>query len=459
MEVFMKKKREREVPTSLDEVPLSDNKYKKHKKKEIPVFNDPDTHYMSKKNKSPTLKKPTTYINIKSWNGIGDLLFCTPTLHMIKLGYPETYITVSTNYPDLLEGNPYVDKIDRVSKEGTFLGYDDPIHRKNPTCHHIIKDWEIIRDEYILPDLAEPQLKPEIYLPVAPVRGDTIGVQVDHKGHWDNKKVWPKFNELATRPGFRPIPKCKDIKELVYAISRYKAVVCSEGGISHIARAVNTPTIVIYGGFAKPEWNGYKEQINICNPMHCSYCYNPDKCVHPIPRACLATITMEQVLDAVEGLSRIDSLHKHNAKQFCEADALKWCKGKGVDIGGGRFPLKGADNVDDHPGTNHDQLKLGMADSSQDFVFSSHTLEHLKDPAASLREWSRVLKPNGIMYLYLPHEDYIPWRKETMPKYHLWNLSEAVLTGFLNTVKDLEIIEWVDQDAHHGRKIILRKRG
>ena len=397
-------------------------------------------------------------IKIKSWNGIGDLLFCTPTLKVIKDNYPDSSISVSTNCPQLLEGNPYVDKIDRVSKEGTFLGYADPIHKKNPTKHHIQADYEIIRDAYGLDELVEPLYKPEIYLPVAKERGATIGVQVMHKGHWDNKKVWPKFNKLSRMLGFRPIPKFKDHKEMVFAISRYKAVVCSEGGISHIAKAVNTPAVVIYGGFAKPEWNGYESQINICNPKTCSYCYNPDKCIHPIPRVCMAEITMEQVLIAVEGLYRIPELHNHNAKQFCEEDAKKWCKGVGLDVGGGRWPLPGAINIDPVPGTNQSEFKIDMKDNSQDFVFSSHTMEHLLQPATSVKEWSRVLKPNGIMYLYLPHEDYVPWKRESMPKWHLHNLTQGKLITIFKNSPDMEIIEWRDRDIYFGRTVILRKK-
>lgn len=412
----------------------------------------------SKKLFSKKVKPEKIIIKIKSWNGIGDLLFCTPTLRAIKEVYPNAYIQVSTNCPQLLEGNPHVDKIDRVSKEGTFLGYDDPIHRKNPTCHHIKKDWEIIRDEYDLKELVEPQLKPEIYLPVAPERGATIGVQVIHKGHWDSKKVWSSFDELAKKPGFVAIPTFKDHKEMVFAISRYKAVVCAEGGISHVAKAVGTPAVVIFGGFAKPEWSGYSDQINICNPQPCSYCYTPSACDNPIHKKCMAEITMDQVLRAVEGLGVIKELTQHNAKQFCQENALQWCKGTGIDVGGGRDPLKGATNIDPVPGTNQGNVKIALQDGSQDYVFSSHTLEHLSNPAENLKEWVRVLKSGGIMYLYLPSPNYIPWRKASMGRWHLHDLSSGVLWEWFKLIPQMEVIEHVEQDRYFGRKIIMRKK-
>jgi len=43
-----------------------------------------------------------------------------------------------------------------------------------------------------------------------------------------------------------------------------------------------------------------------------------------------------------------------------------------------------------------------FSDGSQDFVVASHLLEHTQDPIAALREWHRVLRPGGLIYLGLP---------------------------------------------------------
>ena len=43
-----------------------------------------------------------------------------------------------------------------------------------------------------------------------------------------------------------------------------------------------------------------------------------------------------------------------------------------------------------------------------DFVYSSHTLEHVEDYKAALREWWRVVKFNGYLVLYLPHKALYP---------------------------------------------------
>lgn len=47
-------------------------------------------------------------------------------------------------------------------------------------------------------------------------------------------------------------------------------------------------------------------------------------------------------------------------------------------------------------------------DETCDAVFSSHLLEHIKDPGSALAEWWRVIKPGGYLVLYLPHAELYP---------------------------------------------------
>lgn len=49
-----------------------------------------------------------------------------------------------------------------------------------------------------------------------------------------------------------------------------------------------------------------------------------------------------------------------------------------------------------------------LADDAFDAVFSSHTLEHIEDYKAALREWWRLVRIGGHLCLYLPHRDFYP---------------------------------------------------
>ena len=40
-----------------------------------------------------------------------------------------------------------------------------------------------------------------------------------------------------------------------------------------------------------------------------------------------------------------------------------------------------------------------------DFVFSSHCLEHMKNPYHTIQQWWSLVKDNGYLYLIVPDED------------------------------------------------------
>ena len=107
----------------------------------------------------------------------------------------------------------------------------------------------------------------------------------------------------------------------------------------------------------------------------------------------------------------------------------KHCKGKGLEIGGAahnEFPID-ALNVDyiDHELENTEYAKaqlelagkikkvdiiapgdnLPIEDSSVDFVFSSHVIEHFYNPLSAIREWQRVIKQNGKIVMIIPSKD------------------------------------------------------
>jgi SAM-dependent methyltransferase len=47
--------------------------------------------------------------------------------------------------------------------------------------------------------------------------------------------------------------------------------------------------------------------------------------------------------------------------------------------------------------------KIPYEDQKFDFILNEHVLEHVPNAIQALQEWRRVLKPNGVLFLFLPH--------------------------------------------------------
>ncbi len=147
-------------------------------------------------------------------------------------------------------------------------------------------------------------------------------------------------------------------------------------------------------------------------------------------------------------------------------EIVEYTRGKGLDLGCGPFKafphFIGVDNghharefgwqmrPDVHVDTVED---LGLfASESMDFVFSSHTLEHLPDPGAALKEWARVVRPGGHLVLYVPDEDQYPKVGEpgANPD-HKWNVNYDRVVQFMDAVeRDWDLVRFEKRDADYG---------
>jgi SAM-dependent methyltransferase len=104
---------------------------------------------------------------------------------------------------------------------------------------------------------------------------------------------------------------------------------------------------------------------------------------------------------------------KAHARRIREGFFDLYCKGKGLDIGfGGDLITANAEGFDFEHGDAQYLEKL--KDSTFDFVYSSHTIEHLPNPSEALKNWFRVLKSGGYLIVYLPHRDLYD-KKNTLP--------------------------------------------
>ena len=116
--------------------------------------------------------------------------------------------------------------------------------------------------------------------------------------------------------------------------------------------------------------------------------------------------------------------------------ALKYCKGQGIDIGAVYWPLPGSTPIDTEQGPGTANKIEDISEGSQDYVFSSHCLEHIENWEGALDIWISKLKPGGIFFLYLPH-----------PSCKLWHMSNPFMSG---------IHKWVPEPETIGNALLQR---
>lgn len=102
---------------------------------------------------------------------------------------------------------------------------------------------------------------------------------------------------------------------------------------------------------------------------------------------------------------------KARSRRIREGFFTKYCDGNGLDIGYGGDLLSENCRGYDYEHGNAQTLR-NIRDSQFNFVYSSHTLEHMEKPSIALKNWWRVLKKGGYLILYIPHRDLYEKKNE-----------------------------------------------
>ena len=117
----------------------------------------------------------------------------------------------------------------------------------------------------------------------------------------------------------------------------------------------------------------------------------------------------------------------------------KFMSGKGLDIGYKGYlerkvepilPSAKGLTLEDYDGTN-----LPFPDNSQDFIYSSHVLEHISNRSEVIRDWFRVIKKGGFIVCVVPHK-WLYERKENLPSH--WNEDHKIFYEASNLCKEFE---------------------
>ena len=139
--------------------------------------------------------------------------------------------------------------------------------------------------------------------------------------------------------------------------------------------------------------------------------------------------------------------------------------GHGIDIGCGPDPIaKNCVPFDIEQGdANH---ILDYINEQFDYVWSSHCLEHMKNPEQCVKDWWSLVKPGGYMFLIVPDEDLyeqgvFPSRFNvdhkwtfTISKQKSWSPVSINVTDLVNSLSTVENYSIRLQDLNYDRKLI-----
>ncbi|QYM80499.1 glycosyltransferase family 9 protein [Horticoccus luteus] len=105
-----------------------------------------------------------------------------------------------------------------------------------------------------------------------------------------------------------PLPQTEDwrgrttLRETAAILAASRLFVGLVGGLMHLARAVDCPSVIVYGGRELPEQSGYTANVNIVSQPACSPCWLWSRCDHHL--ACMTNILPASVVAAInEALS------------------------------------------------------------------------------------------------------------------------------------------------------------
>lgn len=144
-----------------------------------------------------------------------------------------------------------------------------------------------------------------------------------------------------------------------------------------------------------------------------------------------------------KGVKYPEYLRHGNAMQFIVPIAQQFCRGKGVDVGAGKWPFPGAVPID----VETEKWNVYALPEDLDYVFSSHCLEHLVDPVKALEHWYTRLKPGGVVFLYLPHPLQRYWQPANCRKHlHLFHPTDVATMiedlGFVDVIHSERDLAW-----------------
>jgi ADP-heptose:LPS heptosyltransferase len=255
--------------------------------------------------------------------GIGDELMCGPVFAEIKRRNPGCEITFVTRYPELFEGMPGVDRVERWVKRADEPGIQLMYEHAVPPGRTLIELMgECVGLEMKATRLVPPPVRVSeaFEAMVRAIPSPVVALQVEASAWTPNKDWMPeRWQEVARRlardctvievggrptldgaalgPRFRSFAGRTSVPEYARLI---QAATVFAGPISsgmHLANAFGVPAVILYGGYESPSGHRYDGVTPFYTPVECAPCWLRSPCPHG--KKCLDAISADVVEQAI----------------------------------------------------------------------------------------------------------------------------------------------------------------
>jgi SAM-dependent methyltransferase len=137
--------------------------------------------------------------------------------------------------------------------------------------------------------------------------------------------------------------------------------------------------------------------------------------------------------------------------------------GKGIDIGCGPDPVTPDVHKFDQQNGDANQITKYVHEEF-DFVFSSHCLEHMRNPREAILEWWKLVRPGGHLFFIVPDEDLyeqgvFPSRFNsdhkatfTIAKAKSWSPVSINVLDLVHLLPGAQLVSLALQDACYDRR-------
>lgn len=260
---------------------------------------------------------------------LGDNLLLTAVAREVRRARPGLRIVVETTVPAIFDHNPNVDWAVDARWVG-LPGVCRPRYVITPgeACSHIV-------DQLLLQcglGRGRTERRPEMYFSLEELSrfsrefpaGAAVVCPVGKQSHASDRKEWgsDRFQRVVeARPDLEWVqvggaadpllPGVVDrrglrIRDTAGLLRQSRLFLGLEGGLMHLARAVDVPAVIVYGGAVDPAVSGYPQHVALWRRPACSPCFRSHGPMSPCPhdRECLTAIPVADVLEALVSIEK-----------------------------------------------------------------------------------------------------------------------------------------------------------